>query len=227
MSTSIHKLTVAALLAASPLLILSGCNKDAVKVAEDTQPPAMQEPVNEIPSTGIPEAMYVADATTQESTAEGNDVSLTMTESEPDTQGESDMLQQTDTPMTDAADSTQTITESQAPLEHEVRFGFDQTSIDSQYDEMLKQHARFLIDNPQLVLEIKGHTDSNGPKAYNQYLSKQRADAVAKRLVDYGVPVSRIHTDGVADDEPLVSASSNREQRRVELFYQDSHLVSN
>ena len=77
-----------------------------------------------------------------------------------------------------------------------------------------------------MTLKVSGHTDSFGPKEYNQYLSKKRAEEVAKLLVEYGAPDERVTVKGNADDDPLISATSQRELRRVELDYQDQRLVS-
>ena len=112
------------------------------------------------------------------------------------------------------------------PAEQRVGFGFDQTEVAEQYHELLKQHAQYLAENTDMKLKVNGHTDSYGPKEYNRHLSKQRAEAVAKLLVEYGAPEDRIIISGVADEEPLAGAIHQREQRRVELDYQDQLLVS-
>ena len=112
------------------------------------------------------------------------------------------------------------------PQEQRIGFAFDQAEVDEQYQELLKQHAQYLSEKKDMRLKVNGHTDSFGPKEYNRYLSKKRAEAVAKLLVEYGAPEDRIMVEGSADDEPLVSATSQRENRRVELDYQDQRLVS-
>jgi peptidoglycan-associated lipoprotein len=112
------------------------------------------------------------------------------------------------------------------PQEQRIGFAFDQAEVDEQYHELLKQHAQYLSENKDLRLKINGHTDSFGPEEYNQYLSKKRAEEVAKLLVDYGAPKDRIMAEGNADKDPLISATHHSEHRRVELDYQDQRLVS-
>ena len=112
------------------------------------------------------------------------------------------------------------------PEERLIGFGFDQAEVDAQYHELLKQHAQYLSENKDIKLKVNGHTDSFGPKEYNQYLSQKRAEAVVKLLVEYGAPEDQIMLEGNADEEPLVSAAHQSEHRRVELDYQDQRLVS-
>ena len=89
------------------------------------------------------------------------------------------------------------------------------------------KHARFLVDNPEMVLKIQGHTDHHGPKVYNEYLSKKRSEAVAKILIDQGVQESQLKIIAMANEAPLTDAEDTRLNRRVELEYSEMNLVSN
>jgi len=113
------------------------------------------------------------------------------------------------------------------PDESMIGFAFDQSDIDAQYGELLWQHAQYLKENKNLILNISGHTDSSGARIYNEMLSKKRADQVANILIDFGVEKSRIKVVGNASDQPLIGAVTNKEHRRVELNYQDQQIVSN
>lgn len=113
------------------------------------------------------------------------------------------------------------------PQELIIGFGFDESDIDMQYTELLSQHAEYLKENENLVLSIGGHTDISGDRAYNEFLSKKRANAVANVLIELGVAEEQIKVSGKASDEPLTGAISHREHRRVELNYQDQQIVSN
>lgn len=60
--------------------------------------------------------------------------------------------------------------------------------------------ADFLNANPSVIVVIEGHTDSVGDAHYNQWLSRQRADAVARLLTDrFGVSRTRIRTIGYGE----------------------------
>jgi OOP family OmpA-OmpF porin len=70
------------------------------------------------------------------------------------------------------------------------------------------------------TLEVSGHTSSIGGQALNKKLSKQRAEAVAKILVDSGIAKDRITAIGVGPDKPIADNKTKEGQaknRRVEI----------
>jgi peptidoglycan-associated lipoprotein len=85
--------------------------------------------------------------------------------------------------------------------------------------EVLKQHASYLKQNPNLVLYVDGFSDSRGPASLNYQLSKKRAQQVAKLLFGFGAPESRIKVNGYGESFPLTRESDWDENRRVELEY--------
>lgn len=69
-------------------------------------------------------------------------------------------------------------------------------------------------------LVVSGHTSSLGGKALNKALAKRRADAVAKVLVDAGIPAAKVSTLGVGPDKPIADNGTKEGQaknRRVEI----------
>ena len=54
-------------------------------------------------------------------------------------------------------------------------------------------------------IEIGGHTDSRGPEALNQRLSRQRAEAVLDALIARGVPLARLAARGYGEAEPVAT----------------------
>jgi outer membrane protein OmpA-like peptidoglycan-associated protein len=71
------------------------------------------------------------------------------------------------------------------------------------------------------TLSIEGHTDSTGPADANRSLSKRRADAVKKYLVDtFKVPETRFKTAGFGSDKPVASNATDDgrlQNRRTEI----------
>lgn len=70
------------------------------------------------------------------------------------------------------------------------------------------------------ALVVSGHTSSLGPKAHNRALSLKRAEAVAKVLVEAGIPADRITVLGKGPDEPIADNATRQGQsrnRRVEI----------
>jgi OOP family OmpA-OmpF porin len=70
---------------------------------------------------------------------------------------------------------------------------------------------------PETTVRIEGYTDSSGSKSGNQRVSLQRAEAVAKVLVDIlGVDASRVSAMGFGDADPVATndTAEGREQNR-------------
>lgn len=107
------------------------------------------------------------------------------------------------------------------------QFGFDKSELGEEDKDIIKQHAQYLKTNPELMVKVVGHTDHHGPKAYNEYLSKKRAEAVTAILIAEGVLESQIEIKAMANDSPLETAQRARDNRRVELQFEEMNLVSN
>jgi len=56
--------------------------------------------------------------------------------------------------------------------------------------------------DPTIILEVGGHTDSDGDNSSNQRLSENRADAVKKILVRFGVNATGLQTRGYGEENP-------------------------
>lgn len=85
---------------------------------------------------------------------------------------------------------------------------------------ILDQVAQSLIDNPDVNVEVGGHTDSQGAEAANLRLSQARANAVREYLIGKGVDGGRITAMGYGESKPVESnttANGRAANRRVEL----------
>ena len=86
----------------------------------------------------------------------------------------------------------------------------------------LNEVVRAAEQYPEVELEVSGHTDSTGNKAFNQKLSENRAAAVKVYLVKNGVAAERINTAGYADTQPIAdnkTKAGRAANRRVEVRY--------
>ena len=84
----------------------------------------------------------------------------------------------------------------------------------------LNKVAKFLFDNPEYLLRIEGHTDSEGSNEYNLDLSQRRAGNIREYLIAAGVDGLRIKHEGFGNMQPLVKESSSADKaknRRVEF----------
>lgn len=73
---------------------------------------------------------------------------------------------------------------------------------------------------PELKIEVAGHTDGTGSEAVNQSLSLQRAEAVAKVLIQAGVDAARVTTAGYGATRPIDSnatVAGKAMNRRIEF----------
>ena len=85
---------------------------------------------------------------------------------------------------------------------------------------VLNEIAAGLKAQPDLRVEIQGHTDSRGSKQLNERLSQRRAESVKKYLISKGVSADRLEAKGYGPGKPVASnntAQGRAENRRVEL----------
>ncbi len=84
----------------------------------------------------------------------------------------------------------------------------------------LDQLVAFLKQNPNLTVEIAGHTDSSGDNEVNRKISQRRADAVANYLKRKGISLRRVYTRGYGEEFPIASNSTEsgrKKNRRVAI----------
>lgn len=102
----------------------------------------------------------------------------------------------------------------------DVTFAVDSTTISPAFQASLDKVAQSMIQYPDSLIDVYGHTDSTGSDAYNLDLSKRRADAVARYLTMRGVSSSRIQTQGMGESYPVAdnaTAEGRAQNRRVEV----------
>ncbi|NLL27735.1 MAG: OmpA family protein [Bacteroidales bacterium] len=66
----------------------------------------------------------------------------------------------------------------------------------------LEKLKTLLLNNPQMKIEIRGHTDNTGSKQHNQILSENRAKTVVNYLISKGIKPERIQSKGYGDTIP-------------------------
>ncbi len=85
----------------------------------------------------------------------------------------------------------------------------------------LNEVATILQENPEMELNIDGHTDNVGSEEMNQTLSDNRAASVKNYFVSKGIDESRIKSAGHGELEPIAdnkTATGRQKNRRVELL---------
>jgi OOP family OmpA-OmpF porin len=85
---------------------------------------------------------------------------------------------------------------------------------------LLDEVAIILEKNPEMEVEVQGHTDNTGTAEYNQWLSEKRAQKVKDYLVSEGIDPSRLEAKGYGLTQPVASNGTEEgraQNRRVEL----------
>jgi len=102
-----------------------------------------------------------------------------------------------------------------------VNFAFNKDALTPAAQDTLDKVATSLVAQPELYVEIGGHTDSIGSDAYNLKLSERRAQAVREYLISRGVKADHLLAKGYGKANPIASNKTpegRAENRRVELI---------
>jgi outer membrane protein OmpA-like peptidoglycan-associated protein len=101
-----------------------------------------------------------------------------------------------------------------------VNFLYNSHELTDKAQGILDRVADIIIQQPELRLQVAGHTDATGDPAYNQELSMQRAEAVRDYLVAQGVNPKHIGAAGYGGQRPIADNTTLeglQKNRRVEL----------
>ena len=105
-------------------------------------------------------------------------------------------------------------------LPNGVTFDTDSTLIKPAFRDTLDRVAQSMVQYPDSLIDVYGHTDSTGSDAYNQTLSENRARAVADYLSSRGVSSQRLRSQGYGETRPVASNATEEgrsNNRRVEI----------
>src|ERR1035441_3357670 len=102
-----------------------------------------------------------------------------------------------------------------------VPFGFNKYELSADGKAELDKLAEEVKTGKRFFIAVEGYTDSTGSKAYNEALSRHRADRVVEYLVaKHDIPIFRIHMIGLGQEKPVDDARSRTaraKNRRVEV----------
>ena len=107
----------------------------------------------------------------------------------------------------------------------DVLFEFNRADIKATGQNELRKLAEFLKKHPDRQVLIEGHTDDRGSDAYNETLSRRRAEAVANALAAMGVPSPRVTAVGYGESYPVAANTTDTNRalnRRVEVYISDN-----
>jgi outer membrane protein OmpA-like peptidoglycan-associated protein len=106
-----------------------------------------------------------------------------------------------------------------------IFFGNNETKIQPESEAELNKIISLLNENPNMKVQISGHTDNVGKKEANQLLSLNRAKSVVNYLIGKGININRLLPKGFGDTKPVASNDTEEGKklnRRTEI-----NVVSN
>lgn len=106
----------------------------------------------------------------------------------------------------------------------DVNFGFDRYDL-TEYarvtlDKTAAEISKMVAENPDVRIEVDGHTDSIGTNEYNQALGERRASAVKEYLIRKGISGDVITTRSFGETQPIATndtAKGRLLNRRTEI----------
>lgn len=98
-----------------------------------------------------------------------------------------------------------------------VYFKFDKTDFEDWSVNWVHYVYQYMIDNPDVHIEVIGYADELGPESYNGPLSMRRAEKVKGILVALGIDEARLSTKGAGEDASVdkKNADARKFMRRV------------
>ncbi len=114
----------------------------------------------------------------------------------------------------------QTIEEGQSIVLKNIFFEFNKTALLPESFPELNKVALFIKENNIQLIEIGGHTDSEGSEKYNQTLSEGRAMSVVNHLISQGIQPVHMQSEGYGELKPIDTNRTDEGRavnRRVEF----------
>ena len=101
-----------------------------------------------------------------------------------------------------------------------ITFDTNQSDVKPQFYSTLNSVALVFQEYKQTLINVVGHTDSDGDNNYNYDLSRRRAASVAQYLSSQQLDPNRFSVEGHGENDPIASnatQSGKAQNRRVEI----------
>ena len=96
-----------------------------------------------------------------------------------------------------------------------IYFDYNRASFKTESYSDLNKLEAMLRQNPNIKVEISGHSDSHGHWQYNRTLSQKRAEAVKDFLTKKGIDPRRVKAVGYGESRPLASNDDEQDGREL------------
>ncbi|TAJ19612.1 MAG: peptidoglycan-associated lipoprotein Pal [Rugosibacter sp.] len=103
-----------------------------------------------------------------------------------------------------------------------IFFDFDNYSIKTQYESVIKKDYEFLKSAPKVAVALQGNADERGSTEYNLALGQKRAEVVKHELKLLGVPEDKLEAVSYGEEKPRATCHEEKcwsENRRVDLVF--------
>ncbi len=123
----------------------------------------------------------------------------------------------------DASGLPRTLTDPASPLsKRSIFFDLDSYEVRGEYQDVVANHAKFLVANRGFKVLIQGNTDERGSREYNLSLGQKRADAVKRSLVLLGAQESQLESVSLGEEKPRAEGHDDAawaQNRRADILY--------
>lgn len=105
-----------------------------------------------------------------------------------------------------------------------IQFASGLAQLREEFQAGCERLTLWMKQNPEVRIQIEGHTDNVGSLAFNMALSHDRALAVSRFLTDLGIEAARMETLGLGPSEPIADNASEKGRatnRRVQVLVLD------
>ncbi|HYW95043.1 MAG TPA: OmpA family protein, partial [Bacteroidales bacterium] len=111
-----------------------------------------------------------------------------------------------------------------------ILFDYNKASLRESSKTELDNLARFLKVNPDVVIELNGHTDARGSYYSNLILSGRRVASARSYLIDKGIAGERIMAHGYGESFPIIKNARTEKDhelnRRIEFTVVDKNKLT-
>jgi outer membrane protein OmpA-like peptidoglycan-associated protein len=121
-------------------------------------------------------------------------------------------------------------------LAKNILFGFNSDTLSNEAKFELESLYRIMSHNPEVMIELTGHTDSKGTREYNFKMAESRTESVINYLVSKGVNRERFISKAMGEENNFAinenpDGTDNQEGRRfnrqVEIKLANNHQAEN
>ncbi len=103
-----------------------------------------------------------------------------------------------------------------------IYFRINKANLKLESYDILDEIVNLMKENPDLRIEVLGHTDNTGSRSINNRLSENRAKTVVSYLIEKGISSERLLAKGFGDSKPVASNRTDegrKKNRRTEFSF--------